>query len=183
MESKATYQKRIESQLAKWKTAIERLKIRVEQAEIDTKANLNEQLEGLNDKRARAEKLLKEISATSQDVWEQIKSGVEEGWKDLTRTSKKTIAKVREAIEHPLREEEIRQIAYHLWLDEGCPHGRHLDHWFKAESIWHEQQAAKQPKKPRSARAKRKPTAAAPQAKGKTGSGNRSINRGVEKTQ
>jgi hypothetical protein len=187
MESKATYQKRIESRLAKWKTAIDGLKTKVEQAEVDTKAKLNDQLDRLNDKRARAEKLLKELSATSQDAWEQIRSGVEQGWNEITRTAKKTMAKVREAIEHPRREEEIRQIAYRLWLDEGCPHGRHLDHWFKAESIWHEQQAAKQPENPRSARAKRKPTAAAPQAKGrvaktKTASRSRSINRGVDKT-
>lgn len=73
-------------------------------------------------------------------------------------SSKKTMAKVREAIEHPYREEEIRQIAYHLWLDEGCPHGRHLDHWFKAESIWREQEAAKQP-------ADRRPAKSEPETK------------------
>lgn len=187
MESKATYQKRIKSQLAKWKTAIDGLKTKVEQAEVDAKAKLEDQLERLHDKRARAEKLLKEISATSQDVWEQIKSDVEEGWTELSRASKKTVAKVREAVEYPHREEEIRQIAYHLWLDEGCPHGRHLDHWFKAESIWREQQAAKQPENPRSAKVKRKPPAAAPQTKGrvaktKTASRSRLINRGVDKT-
>jgi ABC-type phosphate transport system auxiliary subunit len=187
MESKATYQKRIESQLAKWKTAIDSLKSKVAQAEMDTKAKLNDQLDRLHDKRARAEQLLKELSATSQDAWEEIKSGVEQGWKEITRTAKKTMAKVRESIAHPNREEEIRQIAYHLWLDEGCPHGRHLDHWFKAESIWREQRAAKPPENPRSAGVKRKPTAVVPQVKGraaktKIASRSRSINRGIEKT-
>lgn len=187
MESKATYQKRIEAQLAKWKTAIDGLKSKLEQAEMDTKAKLNNQLDRLHEKRARAEKLLQEISATSQDAWEEIKAGVEQGWNEITRAAKKTIAKVREAIEHPDREEEIRQIAYHLWLDEACPHGRHLDHWFKAESIWREQQAAKKPENARLGKAKRKPTAAAPQAKArgartKSGSRSRSINRSVDKT-
>ncbi|MBI4525394.1 MAG: DUF2934 domain-containing protein [Deltaproteobacteria bacterium] len=185
MKSKATYQKRIEAQLAKWKTAIDGLKTKLEQAEMDSEAKLNDQLERLHDKRARAEKLLKELSATSQDAWEQIKSAVEQGWNEIARTAKKTMAKVREAIDHPNREEEIRQIAYHLWLDEGCPHGRHLDHWFKAESIWREQQAAKHPENPRSAKVKQTPTAAAPQAKGraaktKTASRSRSINRSVD---
>jgi hypothetical protein len=188
MDTREIYKEKIEKQLSKWKTRIDELKARLERAEESAKGKLAEQLEGLHDKRARAEKLLKEISTTSQDIWEQIKSGVDEGWNDITRTAKRTMAKVREAIDHPRREEEIRQIAYHLWLDEGCPHGRHLDHWFKAESIWREKQAAKQPESPRSAKAKRKPTATAPQdegraAKTRTAKRNRSITRGVDKTQ
>ncbi|HEX9787648.1 MAG TPA: DUF2934 domain-containing protein [Candidatus Binatia bacterium] len=182
MESKTTYQKRIESQLAKWETTIDGLKTKVEQVEVDAKAKLHGQLDRLHDKRARAEKLLEELTATSQDAWEEIKSDIEKGWNEITRTAKQTMAKVREAIEHPSREEEIRQIAYQLWLDEGCPHGRHLDHWFKAESIWREQQAANPPEHPRppKAKPKRKSTAAAPQGKGraaktKTGGSKRGI--------
>jgi hypothetical protein len=33
-------------------------------------------------------------------------------------------------------DQDIRLIAYELWLTEGCPHGRHVEHWLKAESIW-----------------------------------------------
>ena len=29
---------------------------------------------------------------------------------------------------------EIRELAYKIWLEEGCPHGRDLDHWLRAES-------------------------------------------------
>lgn len=182
MESKATYQKKIESQLTKWKTTIDGLKTNIEQAEVAARAKLHEQLDRLYDKRARAEKLLEELSATSQDAWEEIKSGIEQGWNEITRTAKQTVANVREAIKHPSREDEIRQIAYQLWLDEGCPHGRHLDHWFKAESIWREQQVAKQPERPRPAKAnpKRKSAAAAPHlktraVKTKTGGSNRGM--------
>jgi hypothetical protein len=34
------------------------------------------------------------------------------------------------------REEEIRLIAYSLWVREGFPHGRAVEHWLKAEAIW-----------------------------------------------
>ena len=37
------------------------------------------------------------------------------------------------------RQEEIQVIAYLLWQNEGCPEGRHLDHWLKAEAMWREQ--------------------------------------------
>jgi hypothetical protein len=38
------------------------------------------------------------------------------------------------------REEEIRIIAYRIWEEEGCCHGRNEEHWLKAEMIWEEKQ-------------------------------------------
>ena len=38
------------------------------------------------------------------------------------------------------REEGIRNIAYHIWEEEGCKcHGSDIEHWLKAETIWQEQ--------------------------------------------
>jgi hypothetical protein len=37
------------------------------------------------------------------------------------------------------REEQIRCLAYSIWEKEGYPHGHHLEHWLKAETIWHSQ--------------------------------------------
>jgi len=37
-------------------------------------------------------------------------------------------------------DEEIRLISYRIWEEEGRPDGRDLEHWFKAEAIWKEQQ-------------------------------------------
>ena len=185
MDSREIYKEKIAKQLSKWKTTIEDLKTKIEQTGQSARAKLNTQLDSLHSKRARAEKLLEELSATSQVAWEEIRSGVEKGWNEVTRTAKETTARVQEAVAHPNREEEIRQIAYLLWLDEGCPHGRHLDHWLKAESIWWEQQAAKQPKhrRPSKAQPKRKPATAAPRTKGrslKTKTSDSSVRQDVE---
>jgi len=136
MMTKNDFKEKIEDQLAKWKSTIDGLKDKIEHVELDAKAKLRDQIESLNAKRVRAEKILADISVTSQEVWEQVKAGAEQGWSDLTRNAKSTMDKVREAMAKPKREEEIRQIAYHLWRDEGCPDGRHEEHWFKAESIW-----------------------------------------------
>jgi hypothetical protein len=145
MDSKEVFKAKIMNQLSKWKTTIDGLKTHIEQAEVDAKAKLHDQIELLHDKRVKAENILEDISATSQDAWEQVKSGVEQGWTELTRTAKTTLAKVREAIAKPKHDEDIRQIAYKLWQEEGCPDGRHLDHWFRAEVIWHARQEATQP--------------------------------------
>jgi DUF2934 family protein len=35
----------------------------------------------------------------------------------------------------PDRNDRIREIAYFLWLDEGCPEGEHERHWTNAEAL------------------------------------------------
>ena len=35
--------------------------------------------------------------------------------------------------------DEIRQIAYNIWQEEGCPDGHEVQHWLKAETIWLEE--------------------------------------------
>jgi hypothetical protein len=168
MDSKEVFKDKIAGQLARWKTTIDGLKSHIEQAEVDARAKLLDQLELLHDKRVKAEKILEDISATSQDAWGQVKSGVEQGWTELTRTAKKTMARVREAIAKPKPDEEIRQIAYKLWQEEGCPDGRHLDHWFSAEAIWRvRQEAAQSDQQPRP-KAKRTSKKTAPPARTKS---------------
>jgi hypothetical protein len=41
------------------------------------------------------------------------------------------------------REDEIKLIAYSKWEEEGCAHGRDCEHWYRAESIWEQQQNQK----------------------------------------
>jgi hypothetical protein len=38
------------------------------------------------------------------------------------------------------QDDEVREIAYRIWEEEGRPSGRDLDHWLKAEVIWNERQ-------------------------------------------
>ncbi len=41
------------------------------------------------------------------------------------------------------RDEEIRQVAYKLWQEEGCPDGYEVKHWLKAETILLEEKRPK----------------------------------------
>ena len=38
-------------------------------------------------------------------------------------------------------EQEVRQIAYQIWEEQGHPQGHELEHWLKAEATWQEKQA------------------------------------------
>jgi len=42
------------------------------------------------------------------------------------------------------REDEIRLIAYKIWEQEGCSGGHDCEHWYRAETIWENQQKDKQ---------------------------------------
>jgi hypothetical protein len=34
------------------------------------------------------------------------------------------------------QDEEVRQLAYSIWQEAGCPHGADVQHWLKAQAIW-----------------------------------------------
>lgn len=55
------------------------------------------------------------------------------------------------------REDEIRLIAYGIWEEEGCWDGRDMEHWFRAEMIWGQNQ--KEEAAPTGARTRQKRTA------------------------
>lgn len=38
------------------------------------------------------------------------------------------------------REDEIKLIAYNIWEEEGCTDGNDCEHWYRAETIWEQQQ-------------------------------------------
>ena len=38
-------------------------------------------------------------------------------------------------------EEQIRQLAYFIWEQEGCPEGKRLEHYYRAKQILEEQEA------------------------------------------
>jgi len=62
-------------------------------------------------------------------------------------------------------EQEVQLIAYHIWEEQGHPHGHDLEHWLKAEAVWQEKHAhaapaVQQPAVPRNAAVAHKPASA-----------------------
>ena len=57
------------------------------------------------------------------------------------------------------REEEIRLIAYQIWVEEGYPHGKDHEHWVIAEEIWESRMipGKSEPVKKKTERKARKP--------------------------
>lgn len=145
MVTREAYQKRIETQLKKWKAKIDQLKAKVDQTEAEVKIKYHEQIETLQARREEAEKKLEELKVAGEGAWENVKAGVEFAWNELRRTARNTVSKIRFGSSEANRDEEIRLIAYKLWQDEGCPDGRHSEHWVKAQAIWQERQLPAEP--------------------------------------
>ena len=56
---------------------------------------------------------------------------------NVTRKSRRTVASKRARAAAPAAiqtEADVARRAYLIYLEEGCPQGRHLDHWLRAES-------------------------------------------------
>ena len=60
-------------------------------------------------------------STTSKKTARRLVAG-----KTSTASAASAIAEITDA--------QIAERAFHIYLQEGCPDGRHLDHWFKAVS-------------------------------------------------
>lgn len=54
------------------------------------------------------------------------------------------------------REQEIRQLAYKLWQDAGCPHGQDVTYWLAAESLWHDERRRDVAPRPKATRGRKR---------------------------
>ena len=64
---------------------------------------------------------------------------------------------VESAFAGTIPDEEIRQLAYRFWQEDGCHDGYDVQHWLKAETIWWEEHRRQsEPNHPKPVRSKRK---------------------------
>lgn len=55
------------------------------------------------------------------------------------------------------RDDEIRQLAYRLWQEAGCPEGNEVENWLHAEAIWMDQHRVPSQVKPAKTAKPRRP--------------------------
>jgi len=156
MQLKDTYQEKLETQLKEWNAKIGELRSRAERVATGARVKYQEEVEALRFRYEGAQRKLQELKQAGEGVWEDLRSGIEGAWDELRQAVDNVVSRFKR---DEGREEEIRLVAYRIWEEEGCPHGRDLEHWRKAEAIWEEQHR----EKPRATRHE-KPT---PKAKGK----------------
>jgi hypothetical protein len=101
--------------LSKWKTTIAKLKKQLERAEESVKQKACRTTRGTARKASQGGK---DSRSNRFCKPRSLRGGQERhraGRKDLTRTAKTSILKVRDAVGHRNRDEEIGQIAYYIY--------------------------------------------------------------------
>jgi len=164
MGLKENYQEKLEAQLKEWSGKIDQLKTAAGKLAADARVTYHQQIDALRGKQEAAQKKLQELKEAGEGVWEDLRSGIEGAWDELRQAVDNVVSRFKR---DEGREEEIRLVAYRIWEEEGCPHGRDLEHWRKAEAIWEEQHReeprANRPEKPTAkAKGKRRSSGARP---------------------
>jgi uncharacterized coiled-coil protein SlyX len=86
------FQEQTEARLAEYGNEIDKLQAKVEKLEGNAKAKAEQQLATLHQKQDAVYEKLKDLGSSSEDAWEQIKSGIESALEDLGKTNKKAAA-------------------------------------------------------------------------------------------
>ncbi|MFQ5739643.1 MAG: coiled coil domain-containing protein [Acidobacteriota bacterium] len=80
MESKKSYQERMEAQLNQWSVKIDTLLAR---AEKDARTGCEKLTAGVRDKQQAAQGRLRELRGSSSEAWQDLKPGLEKAWGEL----------------------------------------------------------------------------------------------------
>ena len=82
-EGQETFVEQAKAQLEKLNTEVKHLGVKLEEAQADGKAQLQQQLATLERQRDEAEQRLNEIGQANADAWDSMKSGFENAWSSL----------------------------------------------------------------------------------------------------
>ena len=91
-EQMQAFREQTAAKLAEYEKEIDQLQAKAEKLEGDAKAKAEQQLTALRLKRDAVSEKLKELSSSSANAWEQIKSGIDAAMKDLGNAYKKAAA-------------------------------------------------------------------------------------------
>jgi hypothetical protein len=83
MNTKDEFICKMYSKLDQWNNEIDALVVKVDQAELQVRAECRQQIEVLLGKRDKTHKQLNELEQTGEGVWEDMKVGVEIAWQDM----------------------------------------------------------------------------------------------------
>jgi hypothetical protein len=94
MDKRTEYVEKLSAQMVEWDVQIDRLMIKATSATPEARLEYSSAIAALQLKRDEAALRLQNISAASDDEWEDLKSGTEQVWGDLTTMISEAIKKI-----------------------------------------------------------------------------------------
>lgn len=95
MGMKESYEDKLQARLDQWGAEIDKLKAEADEADADMKIELYEEIEALRSMQAEASNKLVDLKDASEDVWEDMKAGIENAWDSLGSTVKSLASKFK----------------------------------------------------------------------------------------
>jgi hypothetical protein len=82
-DKRKAYEEKIDAQLKEWNTEIALLNAKADKAKAEAKIEYYKTIETLQGKQDKARMKLQEIRTTSDDGWEDLKTGAENVWTEV----------------------------------------------------------------------------------------------------
>ncbi len=89
MATKEEFRKKLEAHLKQWDVELEQLKTKARLASENARVIFDNELEDLKLQRAKAQQMLTQLSARSENAWGDLKEGMEKTWSEMKRTLEK----------------------------------------------------------------------------------------------
>jgi dsDNA-specific endonuclease/ATPase MutS2 len=92
MDRKALIDK-LTAQLKQWDAEIEKFEAKAQQANAETRAWYNEQIQYLHGKKQAARDKLNELEQAAEEAWKELKSGTEKAFDELKNAFQNALSK------------------------------------------------------------------------------------------
>jgi len=83
MEKRKAYEEKLDAQLKEWSAQIALFKARADKGKAEAKIEYYKTIEALQRKQDEAMKKLHELKSAGDEVWEDLKTGVEKAWTEV----------------------------------------------------------------------------------------------------
>lgn len=93
MKSREEYIQFLHRKLDEWNAEIDRLAGLKDQVEEESRAELQTQIDSLKQKRTGIEQQIREITATSAEAWDDMKSGLDLAWEAMNSAVQSAVSR------------------------------------------------------------------------------------------
>ena len=93
MSAKEAYEKKLQAQIDEWQADIAKLEAKAGKASADTQIEYHRRVDELKKKKQAAQEKLDDVRQSSEDAWEDLKSGADMAVKSLGQAVKSAAAR------------------------------------------------------------------------------------------
>lgn len=95
MSKREAYVQNLHAKIDEWNADIDKLKLKADQVEADSKIEYQKQIDMLKQKRHDIEKKVAEMTRSGEDAWDDLKSGTDLAWEAMNEAIKSATSRFK----------------------------------------------------------------------------------------